>query len=416
MLVPPNGCPGYPKNPKMLNRFFMLKRIYSKINKKMRPQQLFIQNITGGFNNLELRALLYYKTESLCDHELARAYTHTNHWRIMEIVIILNSLGFIVDVVDRSLDYFEPEDKYNLFIGLGSGNSGKYYEKYSARLTKAVKVLFATGSNPDSRIRLCVDRYDDFNYRNGLNVPYARIPDKIIFSEFLKYTDYILAIGEPGMFCNESYKDCGKPVKSFLPNSSPALGFRPSWVKTRELNKFLCFAGNGLIYKGVDILIEVFRELPEMELIICGPKEDALFQAYERELSGNGNIHYEGFVRINSDRFNELCGECAYVILNSASEGVATSVSTCMRCGLVPVTNYEVGINLDDFGFLIDNSEGMIKGTAKAVVKASSITAEEYYNRTFKTLMDSLKYTQRSFSTTFEKALLEIMHKNKLIK
>ncbi len=392
----------------------MLKQIYSRIKKRF-ARKLFIQNITGGFNNLELRVLLYYKTEPLYNRELVNSYEHTNNWEIIEIVRILNAYGFVVDVVDRALNNFEPENKYDLFIGLGAGNSGKYFVKYGASLTKAVKVLYAAGPEPKLSDCLVRERYDNFNSRHGLNAPYMRIIDQVNFTEFLKYTDYILVIGESGSFCYKSYQDCGKEIKSFLPSSSPNLGFRSSWINTRKRNRFLCFAGNGLICKGVDILIEAFRELPEMELVICGPKEEALFEAYERELSGQGNINYEGFVKVNSERFNRLCSECAYVILNSSSEGCATSVITCMRCGFVPIVNYECGIETGNFGFMIDNITGLVPGTIDVVRRASSIADEEYSNRVFKTLMDSFKYTQGNFSATIEKALLEIIQENKLV-
>ena len=86
----------------------MLKQIYSRIKKRF-ARKLFIQNITGGFNNLELRVLLYYKTEPLYNRELVNSYEHTNNWEIIEIVRILNAYGFVVDVVDRALNNFEPE-------------------------------------------------------------------------------------------------------------------------------------------------------------------------------------------------------------------------------------------------------------------------------------------------------------------
>jgi len=394
----------------------MIKRILDKMIRWLLPQPLFIENITGGFNDLEGRALLYYKTAPLNDHSLIEAYEHTNNWEINEIVRILNTYGFVVDVVDRALNNFEPEDKYDLFIGLGAGNSGKYFSKYSARMTKAVKVLYAAGPEPRLSDHLVRERYDAFNSRHGLKAPYMRIIDQVNFTKFLNYTDYILAIGEYSAFCHKSYQDCGKEIKSFLPSSSPNLGYRSSWINNRKRNKFLCFAGNGLICKGVDILIEAFRDLPEMKLVICGPREEALFEAYEGELTGQGNINFEGFVKVNSEQFNRLCSECAYVILNSASEGCVTSVTTCMRCGLVPIINKECGIETDEFGFMIDNTAGLVSGTIDAVKRAASISAEEYSNRVYKTLMDSLKYTQSSFSTTIGKALFEIMQEQNFIK
>ena len=67
---------------------------------------------------------------------------HTNFWEVKELVYILNSKGYVVDIIDREVNDFTPDNIYNLFIGYGSGNSGKHFYKYAKKLSNAKKVLF----------------------------------------------------------------------------------------------------------------------------------------------------------------------------------------------------------------------------------------------------------------------------------
>ena len=43
------------------------------------------------------------------------------------------------------------------------------------------------------------------------------------------------------------------------------------------MTNFLCFAGNGFICKGVDVLIEAFLQTPDLNLSICGPNTEKAF-------------------------------------------------------------------------------------------------------------------------------------------
>ncbi len=134
------------------------------------------------------RALLYYKTDPFWDKScLAK---HTNNWEILEMCRILNTKLFIVDVIDRNVNNFMPKNIYDLFIGLGSGNSGKHFAKYAQILTKAVKVLYATGADPYLSNELALKRYADFHKRTGIKAPPMRIRN-IDFNQFVNEADYI---------------------------------------------------------------------------------------------------------------------------------------------------------------------------------------------------------------------------------
>ena len=175
------------------------------------------------------------------------------------MVKILNELGYIVDVVDRSFNNFKPKDIYDLFIGCASGNSGKKYFEFASHLRNSKKIIYCTGPEPSLSNKLVKERYDNFNKRNKSEISYKRISD-INFDEFIKISDSILSFGELDQFCDLSYKKkFDLPLYNIIPSVDKGLQFKNKWKDSRSRNKFLCFAGSGAICKGVDVLIEAFE-------------------------------------------------------------------------------------------------------------------------------------------------------------
>ena len=138
-----------------------------------RPFYQKVNGLTNGFTQLDKRCLVYMKTTPI----YRKSSQHTNMWETRQLVYILNSLGFLVDMVSPEVDDYTPPNEYDLFIGYGSGNSGKHFYKYAKALTKAKKVIYASGPEPSLSNRLVRERYDEFNERTGLKAPYMRTSD-----------------------------------------------------------------------------------------------------------------------------------------------------------------------------------------------------------------------------------------------
>lgn len=375
-----------------------------------KQSKTFITGIDSDYKDLPYRALLYYKTEPFTDKKKMCSYSHTNLWEIVEMVAIMNHFGFVVDVIDRSAENFSPENIYDLYIGLGSGNSGKYFAEYAKKIPNAIKILYATGADPILRHGLSLHVYESFRTRTGIYASPMRLFDKADFKEFIKFTDYIFCMGEENVFSYRSYKKYDKPMFSIVPGTSPNIRFSPTWLKSRKRNNFLCFAGNGFIHKGVDVIVEAFFHMPECNLTICGPdSEKVFFDAYGKKIIESPNIQYEGFVTVDEGKFEEICSECSFTILYSSSEGAATSVATAIRAGLVPIVNPETGININEFGFLMTNKQDRIGDIITTVRKVSEMGDEEYSQRVYAALLASLNYTQSAFNISFTKALLSVM-------
>jgi len=328
------------------------------------------------------------------------------------MVRVLNRHGFIVDIVDRTSDTFSPKDKYDLFIGLGAGNSGKYFIKYAQQMPHAIKIILAAGPEPTLSNQLVLEQYQRFYYRTGINAPPMRLTDKINFNEVIKFSDYIFCYGEIDQFACESYSCYNVPVFPIMPGTNPNIQFLPSWLKMRRRNHFLCFAGNGFICKGVDLVVEAFLQMPDCILTICGPSDEkAFFDTYGKRIADSPNIQYVGFLQVAGDKFAQLCSDCSFVIFHSSSEACSTSVATVMSAGLVPVINPETGISVGDFGFLMINKDDRITDIMNTVRKVILMDQNEYTRRVYGTLSDSLKYTQSSFTESFTRALLDVMQR-----
>ena len=112
----------------------LLEKIMGRLKK---PFYKKVFGLTNGFTQLDKRCLLYMKTTPL----YRKSNQHTNMWETRQFIYILNSLGFLVDMVGTDENDYIPRDEYDLFIGYGSGNSGKHFYKYATALKKAKKVI-----------------------------------------------------------------------------------------------------------------------------------------------------------------------------------------------------------------------------------------------------------------------------------
>jgi len=382
---------------------------YRMLTRFRRPFYKLVKNQDGGFKGLSRKALLYYKTDVFWRPALVNEHKHNNNWEVLEIVKVLNKLGFCVDIVDRTHQSFIPKDEYDLFIANASGNSGKRYGEYAAALPSAFKVIYAVGPDPTLSNKLVKERYDKFNERMNCRADYQRIIDTD-FDSFTENTDAIFCFGEPGQFSFKSYERYNLPIYPIMPSAPEGIGFSPEWLKTRSPKKFICIAGSGLICKGVDLIIEAFLDMPEYEVHICGPDDEPqLIKAYGTKIKKANNIHLHGFIDMCGEKLRQISSECSYVLFHSAAEGIATSVTNCLQAGLVPIINYETGFDTEGFGILINSSDERVQNIGSAVDRAAKLDSETYSEFVYGALEKSAQFSRAGFTASFSKAVIQIM-------
>lgn len=377
-------------------------------------RKIFRKKLIKNFNkyctHCTGRALLYYKTDYYALGGILEDRSHTNEWESYEIAKVLNQLGFSVDIADRTIskrDIEKIDDKYDVFFGIGAGDSGKYFVDIAKKLTRAKKILYALGPEPNLSNRITTERHDFFRKRHpGSDIVVRRLIKEVDIDESMKYVDAIITN------CNdwgiEGYRKFGKPIERVWLSSFHSLRTTLKEIEEKDQVNFLYFGGNGNITKGLDLVIETFAQLPHLKLYIGAPKTEEDFNVVMNPILDKApNITFVGFMDVKSEQFFEISRKCSYVILPSSSEGCATSVTTCMRRGLVPIVTQESGVDVGNFGYMLNSI--LVDDLVKNIQEISSKSHDDYINHSINTYIESQKYTQVNFSHTLEKALLSIL-------
>ena len=120
----------------------------------------------------------------------------------------------------------------------------------------------------------------------------------------------------------------------------------------KQKNTFI--SGSGLVHKGLDLVLESFKELnsSKIELHIMGPYENDFFNPL-KNLVSKPNIIHHGFLNLKSISARKIIESCHFLISPSCSEGQSTSVLAGMTCGLIPLITEECGIDVDQNIFLL---------------------------------------------------------------
>jgi glycosyltransferase involved in cell wall biosynthesis len=176
----------------------------------------------------------------------------------------------------------------------------------------------------------------------------------------------------------------------------------------------LWIGSKGFVHKGLDLVLEAFSNLPNHHLTVCGPidQEKAFEKAYHKELYETPNIHTYGWIDIASESFIKLANSCIGMVYPSCAEGQAGSVINCLQAGLIPIVSFESGVDVDDFGIILDNcTVDEIRETVEQVssypegqLRSMSRTAWEYSIN---------NHTQERFSKDYEDIIKTINNSQK---
>lgn len=389
-----------------------LKKILWRLLANSKKQFPFILKNIDFKNKIkkDKTALVLFKTFPVFINS-RKKNTHQNNDEIILLIKSLNLNGYKVDLVDREYHGVIPEKHYDIFIGLAAGNSGFLFNKIAEKLTKTIIIPLCLGPNPLTSNRLINSRYNFFYKRNKLigsligNIPQMRLITKIDFDKTLKLSDLLLVIGTKHTFSNETYLEFEKPLFNYIPLIKKR---RFKLDPRKNLNNFICFAGNGFIVKGVDLVVDVFLDLPHLNLEIYGPASDSLFlEYYSEKIKNSKNIKYKGFIDIESKEFEIACNSNSFQIFLSCSEGMATSVLTCVRYGIVPIITYETSIDVDKFGYIIkeDDPQKIIAKAKEYVQTASKMDIKEFQWRRLKTIEYGKRFSKKKYIENMNKLL-----------
>lgn len=276
----------------------------------------------------------------------------TSHAHYGESVLIAETWvkhGYSVDVIDYHNHEFVPRQRYDFFISARTN-----LETIASRLPDdCVKIAHLDTTHYAFNNQAAYARVLALARRRGTSLPSIRV---IAHNRAIERADYGVVLGNA--FVADTYAFAGKPlfalpVAATVPHPAPA-GKNLDACR----NSFLWFGSSGLVHKGLDLVLEAFAGMPDMQLTVCGPiSSDKDFERlYQTELYRMPNIRTPGWVDVSGGEFRDIARSCVAVIFPSCAEAQASSVINCMRAGLIPIVTTETGIPVGDFGVTLENA------------------------------------------------------------
>jgi len=312
--------------------------------------------------------------------------SHTHYWESLQIAQTFLDFGYTVDIISYRNTTFKPAKKYSFFISARTN-----LQRIADLLNDdCIKIAHLDMShwlfNNSAALKRCLD----VQKRRAVTLRSYRMQDENLAIE---YADYGVVIGNQTTL--NTYAYAGKKMYSIhIPTcvTFPS----PDGKNFEKIKKsFLWFGSRALVHKGLDLVLETFKEMPDYTLYVCGPvdEEKDFMNAYFEELYKTDNIKTIGWVDVESSSFAEITKQCVALIYPSCAEGQSGSVATCLQAGLIPLISYESGIDLDGYGdYLKENSVNEIKNGVKHI---ASLSPDTLQTMAMKSWEDGRKYHSR---------------------
>lgn len=347
-------------------------------------------------------ALLSYLSNPVIDEmngsELVR---FSNYGLSTSWARVLNELGYIIDIIDWDNKDFVPKKDYDLLVFHG----GKNFKNIIHNVHNKPQIIhWLTGSYWKFNNSQEDQRLANFKKRHGVKL--AR--DRFIYSsedEVNEAADGIIVLGDPSM--RDTYPKHYKKVLTINNGSYPDNHFdtiKKNYSIARK--NFLFFAGSGNIHKGLDLLIDSFKDLSEHLYIVAHTDQDVI-DTFKKELA-LPNIHLIKEVGMRTAEFYDVMDKCAYVILPSCSEGQAGSVVEAMNQGLIPIVSKETRLDTTGYGYILKDSS--IKEIKKLISEISLINTKRIENMSYKVRYITKKYhSPEYFRKNLKKSIKTIL-------
>jgi glycosyltransferase involved in cell wall biosynthesis len=314
-------------------------------------------------------------------------------------------------VIDRAARWHEIEILkyyvYDVYIGIGSGNF-LFFNKIKDNFNIGKVVILGTGPEPIISNTLVRKAHNECTIRNCHDFKVRRLINASDNDIMKRYNNIDAVFYYGNTFNRRGWGKVSENLFNIFPSTSPEVKFSLSDIHKKEQNRFLYFAANGLICKGLDLVIEAFDDLEGVILDICAPFDEKDFWDYYKPIvDRNSTINLHGFVRVGSKKFNFITSKTTFNLFPGSAEGCATSVVTVMGRGVIPVVTRETGLKEESVKYYIeDRSVASLRST---IIKLSNLHSKEVEMAIKSAYKNSKKYTNQSFTNSFENSFLELV-------
>ena len=364
---------------------------------KIDPSKRVIYNLNLDVCKKQKRLAFVY-INSLYDKPYSNQVYHVNRIHIYQLLLPFINMGYIIDIYPA--EHLKEGDicdiKYDVIFGFGPT-----YMKLITKNPNALKILFITENAPWIVRKKYAERLCWYKERTGKFPKHAYSRTNFYVDEMFSLSDYGISIN--GTNNISSMQSKLRPIYQMNVNAL--------YGKHKDINKdhnstrrkFLWFGSTGAIHKGLDLLVEAFRRLPEYQLDVYGAN---LLELKDMELPPNVLICNK--INIFSERFiDEVVNEHTYVVSLSCSEGMQSSIATCMMYGIIPIVSIETGY--DDNPYVIMSESHDMNQIISVIKKCASTTSEELLKLEHDVMSFAKShYTIEQFTETYNQIISKI--------
>jgi len=274
-------------------------------------------------------------------------YWHTNYWESFTMGHLLAEAGYQVDCISWTNHTYVPSEPVDLLVDVRMN-----LERLAPLVgDETVKVFHIDTCHHAFHNRAQLERLERLRRDRGVELP----PEKMMPKNRGIETAHCASILGNELTAS-TYAFAGKPL--FRVPLSNSLTY--PWPADKDFasarRRFLWVGSTGLVHKGLDLVLEAFAGMPELELVVCGPirRERAFEKAFWKELYETPNIHTVGWVDVAGDRFRKILDSCIGIVYPSCAEGGGGSVISCMHGGVLPVVTLTASVDVaPDYGLLL---------------------------------------------------------------
>lgn len=352
-------------------------------------------------NPNQKRVLISYITLTGFDFSKIR---HASFYHLNQIIHYFISKGYCIDLCrldDINAYHRLKGNHYDIVFGFGS-----VYKLFCKYHNIPLRICFTMENNPlvvvekyNERLKYFSDRHPDINPNNSQ----ARIGyfDK----ETFELSNHLILMSS--CYNSLSFKQFFQTIH--LVNSNAIINndyhFEKDILRSKieeSRNNILWFGSKGLIHKGLDIVVDAVAQMPEKKLNCYGiDKEEKSFfnklKAHNSVDCGNINVLGDEFITEVINRHN-IC------VFPSCSEGMSTSIATCMAHGIIPIITRESGFN--DAPCIVTLKDYSVNTIQKTIEYIQSLPTDELLDWRYQCYV----YARHEFAlTTFNKQFSSAM-------
>jgi glycosyltransferase involved in cell wall biosynthesis len=345
--------------------------------------------------------LISYIPGDVLKDEAEVSASHTHYWECRQMAHSFRNAGFHVDVVDFADRNFIPRKPYDVLVSARTNleRLAKHLPQHCFKVAHLDTAHFLTNNaNATERLRQVRDRHQ-----------VALRSTRMVEANWaIEAADVGCVLGNA--FTADTYAYAGKPIHR-IPLSSVR---QYDWQDDKDFdacrNTFLWFGSGGFAHKGLDLVIDAFEELPDHQLLICGPLdlEPRFVKAFDKPMFHSANIETIGWIDVTGPEFDAIRQRTVATIYPSCAEGGGGSVIECMHAGLIPVVTAEASVDVGDFGSLL--SAPTVPAVRDALLALSKLPATELEQRAREAWEYAREHhTRQTFARAYEQFVNEVV-------